>query len=170
MGGEEVRVHQCEVCELGSEAAHLVRELPSEVIAHLGVSELVEEQLVVPPTDRVLEPGLAEAADVEGQAPPSEPGTVGFRDLGDDAGVDVSPDEFPGEVLGVLDEPSLPRRVLRGVDDPLGAAVGIVLDAGRFDLAGRRGKASRANVLPLDRKSTRLNSSHIQKSRMPSSA
>ena len=35
---------------------------------------------------------------------------------------------------------------------------------------GQRSQAEAARLLDLDRKSTRLNSSHIQKSRMPSSA
>ena len=57
-----------------------------------------------------------------------------------------------------------------GLPEPGGSAlsIGSVLDALRADFPDIT--ISKIRFLESDRKSTRLNSSHIQKSRMPSSA
>ena len=76
---------------------------------------------------------------------------------------------FGQAVVGVLTDPMIPFAALpdRVHMDGHAAEVGKVVEQLVADLAG--------NIVALDdgkadRKSTRLNSSHIQKSRMPSSA
>ena len=79
-------------------------------------------------------------------------------------------------------EPIVPARVQRTVEglpfsaefgDVYHPAGGALLQAAHVFLAGNELPARwqrRERFVILDRKSTRLNSSHIQKSRMPSSA
>ena len=54
--------------------------------------------------------------------------------------------------------------------DQLGDEYGLFTDLDAGDFIGATGELFRTRTGELDRKSTRLNSSHIQKSRMPSSA
>ena len=75
--------------------------------------------------------------------------------------------------------PRIPRRALHGVlllDKPVGLSSNDALQKVkrlfRADKAGHTGTLDplASGLLPIDRKSTRLNSSHSQQSRMPSSA
>ena len=78
--------------------------------------------------------------------------------------------ETPGEMLDALKR--LKRReILRvAARDILGRETLQSATAQLSDLAGLVAERALGVVSPPDRKSTRLNSSHIQKSRMPSSA
>ena len=72
-------------------------------------------------------------------------------------------------VLGVL--PALKRPTVSHLSDSEWLAVNTILSSGAVGQPISANTARRLEIgLRLDRKSTRLNSSHIQKSRMPSSA
>src|SRR3546814_8536981 len=68
--------------------------------------------------------------------------------------------------LGVVGDPRLQRRIIGAAD---GNASHMELGHGG-EMGSRYEKASPSRNWPLDRKSTRLNSSHYCASRMPSSA
>ena len=69
-----------------------------------------------------------------------------------DSAIELTPHAEPGRGTGGANEIDDHRETHQRLATPVGADVG------------------KEPVLDLDRKSTRLNSSHIQKSRMPSSA
>ena len=129
---------------------------------------------------KILSPELASSAELKQRfereakavAALSHPNILAIHDFGDENGVAFAVTEFlEGETLrGRLMRAALPWR--KGVE--IGAAIAEGLAAAHSKgITHRDLKPENVFLTPdgrVDRKSTRLNSSHIQKSRMPSSA